>query len=1427
MQHINHTKKEKENQMKKKKQFLALLLAVVLFLSGIWTGLPTADGLSKERAKEQHVTTVTAAVPSNGQITLAEPAKEEAVGGFATSENAEGGTETESSERKTADDRHSRIVSDGGERISEQKEAVRPEEDTLVDLIVVMKKKALLDMFSEEEIDADGSAVQKYRSVQKNTVEKLTRSLEDKFGEEQDFEIGYTYTAAMTGVSVKTRYGNKKAIEELPGVDYVYTAPVYKIQEQTQEEIRMQTANASGMIGATQLNSTGYTGKGMRIAIIDTGIVVNHPSFQALPESKLTDTSLTEAEVAGVWKSLNAGKTPLRNAAYQNSKIPFAFNYTTMDFDVSHTTAQHDHGTHVAGIAAANKTDTSNVVGIAPDAQLIVMQVFERSGGASWATILAALEDCTRLNVDTVNLSLGSPAGFTDNEKEMTDTLQKFKNMDIQMIVAAGNETNTGYMNKTGTNMAKKENPDHGLIASPATASVAMSVASVDNDGADQLYFTLDGDTSAKIGFQDTAVSGYTNFYQKFKGQTKEFAVIDGIGSAEDYRVSGIDVQGKIAVVERGTISFQEKQKAAKDAGAIAVIVSNNVQGAFSMAISDGAGYIPCIGVSLADGQKLKQKQSGTLTVCTGDLVHVSMGRAMSSFSSWGVTPDLKLKPEISGVGGGIYSTRDPEIAGSDYGDMSGTSMASPQVAGAVTVLTQYLKDSHADAYSSETELRRVAANLMMSTAEQIRYNDLEASPRNQGAGLVNLTNAVKAEAYLSAPDTYDTRPKGEMGDDDNKTGKFRFRFSVTNMAAAAQTYSFDSVVMTPDVSEEKYMTDTPRKLNAKVQVTGSSMHGSTLTVQPGQTAELTAELSLSAEDKNFIERNFTKGIYIEGYLYAKNTDSQKTGLSMPFLGFYGDWSGTGGPKVFDEAGSEASFRAPTIKTNRSVLGENPYYKGGKSGDKYNAVSTANPLAELTFGLLRNAKKIDTKVTDISNGKTYFNWSENYITKSYFNSSYGMIIPYSIYNFNNEIAVWDVANAANNAKVTYRVDAYLDDGDNIADDSYTFQVTVDNSKPEIINKNTLASGIIKDTEKGTVKMPVTLKDNQYLAAVLFESPDGTVLGRFEVDNMPGEEVQQVFDVTGFGTDFTVIAADYACNETEVAVSLDLSDMPGNGQAEPRKLDQDRIYGNETFDGGVVSTGWFSGKKADFTDLKNETYDSSIRYYSGEYVNGYVIAQRATDGAVVMLTPYNTWWSSRTLLTQYGAVGTAGFKVLYDMALDYSQDRLYAVGWDYAGDTDGDGKDNGSNALFELKFNQTDNAVSLEKVADISGLEDGKEALTLGCTTDGNMYVISTDGKLYQLDKATGQGTYRGTTDFVKKADYSGVNVIQSMGYDHNTDKMYWFAHSQTASGYMYINVCATYTVDLENGSCTEVGSAGAADIHRCLYQRRKNQNYSI
>lgn len=131
----------------------------------------------------------------------------------------------------------------------------------------------------------------------------------------------------------------------------------------------------------------------MKVAILDTGIVVDHPNFGALSEDKLTESSLTKEGVDAIWNTLNAGQmTSLRNRSYYNSKLPFIFNYYTRDFDVSHATAQHDHGTHVAGITAANKIEGSSVIGVAPDAQIIVMQVFSAGGGAGWDTIMAGLK---------------------------------------------------------------------------------------------------------------------------------------------------------------------------------------------------------------------------------------------------------------------------------------------------------------------------------------------------------------------------------------------------------------------------------------------------------------------------------------------------------------------------------------------------------------------------------------------------------------------------------------------------------------------------------------------------------------------------------------------------------------------------------------------------------------------------------------------------------------------------------------------------------------------------------------------------------------------------------------------------------------------------------------------------------------------------
>ncbi len=183
-----------------------------------------------------------------------------------------------------------------------------------------------------------------------------------------------------------------------------------------------------------------------------------------------------------------------------------------------------------------------------------------------------------------------------------------------------------------------------------------------------------------------------------------------------------------------------------------------------------------------------------------------------------------------------------------------------------------------------------------------------------------------------------------------------------------------------------------------------------------------------------------------------------------------------------------------------------------------------------------------------------------------------------------------------------------------------------------------------------------------------------------------------------GPDFTIVVADYACNETEIDVSLDLGAMADQKPA-MQKLSSDRLYGCETFDRAAVEGGWFSASKADMARLPQR----DVRQL--EPLLFCRVRQRLPRGPARngrrgrAVTPYNTYfWGSQTLVTQPVKVGDSGFKVLYDMALDYSDkgksdsdtvsNHLYAVGWNYEGDRDGDGKDDGSNALFQISFYST-------------------------------------------------------------------------------------------------------------------------------------------
>lgn len=1477
-----------------KKRFLSLFLVLALLLTGIPMATAAGSGFAGETAPQ--------VLEDGGPVKLP----------VDTLDESQGFAEADPAQPETAEPK---IVNDASGRFSESGAATQPAAEDLVDFVLVMKDRSLLAAgFSAEDIAAQTASVASYQSKQLAGIENLKASLTKRFGGDEGFQLGFTYTIGTTGLSVTTQYGNKAALETMPGVDYVYVAPTFQLPEDysqdTGDTYQPMTSNATTMIGADVVNETGFTGKGMKIAILDTGIVVNHPSFAALPEDKLTEDSMTQESVDAIWDTLNASKTYFRNSSYYNSKLPFIFNYDGLNFDVSHATAGHDHGTHVAGISAANKTDSTSVVGVAPDAQLVVMQVFSRGGGASWTTILAALEDCVRLDVDAANLSLGSGAGFTtSNDKPMLEVLNRFAETDIEILIAAGNDTNNAYMNLTGLNMSKAGNPDTGLVGTPSTYHAALSVASVDNDGADQLYFTVNG---RQIGYVDTAVTATVKFLRNFQDQTVEFVAVPGYGVMSDYE--GLDVTGKVAVVSRGggsEATFPVKQAAAQAAGAIACVVYNNIPGILNMQINDFQGAIPCISITQADGLFLKELGTGSLKVCNGDLIRVKMDQMVSDFSSWGVAPDLTLKPEIAGVGGGIYSSRDPSIAGSNYGSMSGTSMATPQVTGAMAVLVQYLRSSYD---YTEAELRQVAANLMMSTANPVMFDhDREYSPRAQGAGLVDLVKATTSQAYLSSREVPEGRPKGQFGDDDEKTGVYEFGFEINNMSSEQDlTYTFDSSVLTESLYNGAYIQGVPygldatveifhsvvsdvlkydfnddgvittadarvllRHLNgkeplangnlhlayvdvngdgkkdmadvdmilaycaelevpvdllAKAEVTGEDVI-TQVTVEAGETVALTARITLTNGDKKYMDDSFPNGMFVEGFLYAKSADETGVDLTMPFVGFYGNWSDA---PVFDEPDvTEASLYQRMVFTNRAQIGTNPYLRGGKAGDQYNAFSYANPLAEIDFGMLRNARKMTFTVTDKETKEVYWTLSGQYLTKSFYNASYGMIIPF--YVVSDEGEVWNGMDAKgeklpDGTHVVYSVQAWLDDGDDVMDDEFSFEVTLDSERPVVENQYTLQEDLKLDETNGRVVLPLTLKDNQHIAAVMFVDPDGIIMGKYEVNNVPGEPYTAEYDITGYGTDFKIIVADYACNEFEMDASLDLGSLSDQLPAR-KELSKDRLYGCETFSGAAVESGWFSANRSDFSDARNETFDSAGRYYSAEYVNGYLIAQSAITGDLVLVTPASTHWRSTTLVSQNGAsVGQAGVWVLYDMALDYSdrgseihdpyesaagKDTLYAVGWKYAGDNNNDGKDDGYNALFRIWMSRWNGSMFVDEVAKITGIEDGGEILTLGCTTEGDLYGIDTNAKLYSVGR-DGVCSYIGTTDFVNVNNYSGANVIQSMGYDHNTDTMYWYAHSQTPNGQQYLNVCMTYQVDLATGQCTEVGTYGPGG-QTCLF----------
>ena len=735
---------------------------------------------------------------------------------------------------------------------------------------------------------------------------------------------GASYNVLMGGFEVVVKAGDYTRITSaLKNTDYAaYISEEYERAEAQLVENDVNVHEESGIFNS---EGVGYDGSGVVVAVLDTGLDYTHTAFD---EERFTSTQLTMTpeSINGKVSKLRAAEyTPGLTAAnvYISKKVPYAYDYADHDADVY--PLESEHGTHVSGVIVGKDDE---ITGVAPNAQLVSMKVFsDKTSGARTSWLLAALEDCVTLDVDVINMSLGSSSGFTEESgPEEFDEKQIYSSIaehGISLVAAAGNDYNATFGSEKNGNLGLTTNPDSAVIGSPGSYTSALAVASISGIKTPYLlyegqivYFTESADQSSETRHfvEGILPAGVTE--QEF-----EYVTVPGIGRSADYgTLTGeYDVKGKIALVRRGDTTFEDKARIAQSKGAIGVIIYNNVSGDITMTV--GTVKIPVCSVSRDNGELLSSVPSGKIKVSTTQVA----GPFMSDFSSWGPTPDLRIKPEITAHGGDIYSS----VPGQAYDRLSGTSMAAPNQAGVTALVRQYVQKTFPNA--TRVEQLQYTNQIMMSTADIAKNtNNLPFSVRKQGAGLANLIKATTTPAYIStfarddeavanqSPDRFTDelidKAKIEYGDDKAKTGVYKLKFNLNNISDSQLSYDLDAIVMSEGISETKtykgaqtvtqegYMLD-----GAKVtveSVTGGSNSGNVVTVGGKGCATVTVTIELGESDKQYLDQmsdlkdsngqslgTFENGMYVEGYITLKSQQENGVDLNVPYLAFYGDWT--------------------------------------------------------------------------------------------------------------------------------------------------------------------------------------------------------------------------------------------------------------------------------------------------------------------------------------------------------------------------------------------------------------------------------------------------------------------------------------------------------------------------------------------------------
>lgn len=1026
------------------------------------------------------------------------------------------------------------------------------------------------------------------------------------------YTVGRDYATLLSGFEIVIQAGDFDATcQSLGEGNGIVVCEEYQTADAKVVENAVNFYENTGIFDSS---ASGYDGEGMVVAVLDTGLDSSHSAFS--PSNFTSQTlGLTYEEVAAVLSQTKAyeqsGSLSVDDV-YINNKVPYGYDYADNDPDVYST--HNNHGTHVSGVIVG-KDDT--ITGVAPNAQLISMKAFSDvmdTARASW--ILSALEDCVILGVDVINMSLGTACGFSreTDEEVLSGVYDRIREAGISVVVAASNSYSSAYGSEANGNLGLTSNPDTGTVGSPGTYKGLLSIASIAGEETPYLKF---GDAIIYFDESTDTASEENDFFETLLGdaesKTYEYVVIPGVGRSADY--SGLDVNGKIALVRRGDNTFEEKALIAQQQGAAGVIIYNNVSGEIKMNVGDAT--IAVCSIPQNDGEMLAAEGGGKLVISKKQ----TAGPFISEFSSWGPTPSLNIKPELTGHGGNILSS----VTGGGYDRLSGTSMACPNLAGVVLLMRQYVQENFPEIAENKVKVNEMVNKLLMSTADiAIGTNGLPYAVRKQGAGLANLANALSTPAYIT---TYDKdgnpmdKTKLELGDDADRNGVYEMKFTVENFGDKKVSYALGSCVLTEGVSETKTnagkttVTEEAYALQAQMEVVsveGGKLSGKKLTVAAGEKADVTVKITLTDADKQYLNESFENGMYVEGFVTLEAKSGTKVDMNIPYLAFYGDWTvaplfdlsfyETNADELNEGINEEDKTKADAYASRPiggveddyvSYLGSYYFLQDPEdiviAADRNyvalsNQVGTIHSLRFVWAGLLRNAQRIEIKITDDATGEVLFETVDTDVRKSYGDGG-------SIYPANVEIEFDTMDyNLQNNATYTVTLTGYLDyseDGgiDTNKSNVFTFPLNVDIEAPTVTDVEYYYE-YDKTAKKNKLFAKVSVFDNHYAMCAQLgyvtmttdadgnEAPELKAFEQYMTPIYSKEDSTTVmtFELTDYlytikeqavtPNSFVVTTYDYALNYAtyEIALPDDVTDFYLEGMsAEGLTLSPNEVY----------------------------------------------------------------------------------------------------------------------------------------------------------------------------------------------------------------------------------------------------------------------------